>query len=57
VNRTILAWHFADGTTLRDGQRLRKGKTYRCDGELVMCSRGLHASVRAIDRTLRLLDS
>jgi hypothetical protein len=47
--KSILAWHFTDGTELRDGRRLVVGKIYRHKGDLVPCESGLHASVRLID--------
>ena len=45
----ILAWHFTEGTTLRDGQPLEVGKTYTYEGEVKICKSGYHASRRLID--------
>ena len=45
----ILAWHFTDGMTLRDGQSLEVGKTYTYEGEIKICESGYHASRRLID--------
>ena len=45
----ILAWHFTDGMTLRDGQSLEEGKTYTYEGEIKICESGYHASRRLID--------
>ena len=45
----ILAWHFCAGWKLRDGQPLVVGQSYHVDGPLVLCERGLHGSIRAID--------
>jgi hypothetical protein len=40
----VLAWHFTNGMTLRDGQPLVVGKTYKYEGTLEMCAKGYHAS-------------
>ena len=46
----IRAWHFvADTRKLRDGQKLKVGKTYHHDGPVEMCHSGLHASRRVLD--------
>ena len=45
----ILAWHFTDGMTLRDGQPLVVGKTYRHEGDVEICESGYHASRRLFD--------
>jgi len=46
----MLAWHFTNGSKLRDGSPLPAiGETLRHDGPLVPCESGLHASVRALD--------
>ena len=45
----ILAWHFTEGRTLRDGQPLEVGKTYTHEGEIKICESGYHASRRLID--------
>ena len=45
----IRAWHFTDGMKLRDGTPLEAGRLYTVTPPLVMCEKGLHASVRAID--------
>ena len=45
----ILAWHFTEGRTLRDGQPLEVGKTYTHEGEIKICASGYHASRRLID--------
>ena len=45
----ILAWHFTEGTTLRDGQPLEVGKTYTHGGDVEICKSGYHASRRLID--------
>ena len=45
-------WHFiAEDRRLRFGNHelVEEGKTYRTDGEPVLCHRGLHASERALD--------
>jgi len=47
--KDIMAWHFCRNWQLMDGRKLSIGKTYRHKGKLVLCSRGLHASQRAID--------
>ena len=47
--KKILAWHFTEGATLRDGQPLEVGKTYTHEGEVKMCESGYHASRRLID--------
>jgi hypothetical protein len=55
-NESILAWHFlclpdVDGNyrTQHSNEIVRVGETLRYDGELELCKRGLHASVRLID--------
>jgi hypothetical protein len=51
-NEGILAWHFIpEDRLLRygDGRLVEAGKTYTVDPPVVLCTRGLHASVRAID--------
>ena len=46
----IRAWHFvADNRLLRDGQKLKVGKTYHHKGFVKMCHSGLHASRRVLD--------
>ena len=45
----ILAWHFTEGATLRDGQPLEVGKTYTYRGDVEICMSGYHASRRLID--------
>lgn len=45
----MLGWHFTKGMRLRDGTPLEAGRLYIVTGPLIMCERGLHASVRAID--------
>jgi hypothetical protein len=49
--KTILAWHWTDGTTLRDGTPLVVGKTYRLPKGVrpEMCVEGYHASVKLMD--------
>ena len=47
--KKILAWHFTNGTVLRDGQPLVVGKTYTHEGKVVICKSGYHASRRLID--------
>ena len=47
--KTIEAWHFCDGSQLRDGQELEVGRTYTHTGNVSMCHSGLHASRRIID--------
>lgn len=42
--KKILAWHFTDGMTLRDGQPLVVGKTYRHNEKVELCESGYHAS-------------
>ena len=56
MSRPILAWHFLrDDRTLqfehnkRENVKVRVGQTLRYKGELSLCHRGLHASVRLID--------
>ena len=48
---TVLAWHFRwlDGTTeyLREPEQV--GKSYSCEGRLVLCGNGFHASEKVID--------
>jgi hypothetical protein len=41
----VLAWHFTNGWKLRDGTPLKVGRTYKHEGDIVMCSSGYHASV------------
>jgi hypothetical protein len=55
-NESILAWHFLrlpdhDGNycTQHSNEIVRVGETLRYDGQLALCVRGLHASVRLID--------
>lgn len=44
------AWHFHNGSTLRDGRPLPKvGETIVHDGEPILCVQGLHASIRPLD--------
>jgi hypothetical protein len=46
----IRAWHFVkDDGTNRDGIKEEIGKWYRVEGEIKLCQRGLHGSVRLID--------
>ena len=48
----IRAWHFLpDNGRIqnRDGRTVEVGKTYSCDGPLVICENGMHASRRLID--------
>jgi hypothetical protein len=50
--RTVLAWHFLrDNGRLANGDRRKvvPGRTLKHKGELILCSSGLHASVRALD--------
>ena len=49
TDEKILAWHFTEGRTLRDGQPLEVGKTYTHEGEIKICESGYHASRRLID--------
>ncbi len=51
MSKGILAWWFAAGDTLPhgDGRRIVVGETHEVKGDIVPCSRGLHASVRLID--------
>ncbi len=42
--KKVLGWHWTNGMTLRDGQPLVVGKTYKHEGTLEMCVRGYHAS-------------
>lgn len=46
-----LYWHFlaADGRMTYTNKLVEVGKTYRIEGEVVLCKRGLHASARALD--------
>ena len=48
---TVLAWHFRrlDGTTeyLREPEQV--GKSYSCEGVLVLCGNGFHASEDVLD--------
>ena len=46
-----LYWHFlaSDGRMAYTGELVEVGKTYRIEGEPVLCKRGLHASARALD--------
>ena len=44
MKEPVLAWHFTDGMSLRDGQKLVVGKEYVFDGEPIMCACGYHAS-------------
>jgi hypothetical protein len=47
--RKILAWHFC-GDTLRDGRPIPPdGEALDHEGELIMCAKGLHASVKIMD--------
>jgi hypothetical protein len=47
--RKILAWHFC-GDTLRDGRPIPPdGEVLEHEGELIMCAKGLHASVKIMD--------
>jgi len=47
--KKILAWHFTDGMSLRDGQSLEVGGKYTYEGEVKICESGYHASRRLID--------
>ena len=50
--QTMLAWHWlAANRRLQYGTRevVEAGRTYRVEGPLAMCRRGLHASRRALD--------
>ena len=48
--KTVKAWHWVkDDWTLRDGQKVKVGKTYVVYGKLTMCERGLHASKKVLD--------
>lgn len=50
VVERILAWHFlANNGRMRDGTPVEVGRTYRGGRSLVLCKKGLHASVRALD--------
>ena len=52
MSNPILAWHFLpDDRRLAngDGRPVTPGSRLTVDGPVVMCSHGLHASVRAID--------
>ena len=46
-----LGWHFNVNNRLANGdrRRIRVGTTHRVKGPPVLCSRGLHASARALD--------
>ena len=46
-----LYWHFlaADSRMTHTNKLVEVGKTYRIEGEPVLCKRGLHASARALD--------
>ena len=47
----MLAWHFLnnDGTLRKGGLKVTPGMTLRMRGKLVMCERGFHYSLRALD--------
>jgi hypothetical protein len=45
----LTAWHFTNGTKLRDGRPLEVGRVYRHKGVVIPCRSGLHASTRLID--------
>jgi hypothetical protein len=47
----LLAWHFLnDKGTLRDGvTNVEAGQTLRVTGKIVLCERGLHASIKPLD--------
>lgn len=47
----IYGWHFVanDRKLAHSGEPLELGRTYRVDGEIVPCRRGLHGSLRLID--------
>jgi hypothetical protein len=48
-NKKILAWRFC-GDTLRDGRPIPPdGEVLTHEGELIMCAKGLHASVKIMD--------
>lgn len=47
---SVLAWHWSDGMACRyDGRPIVTGGTLRVEGALVLCQRGLHASVGLLD--------
>ncbi len=45
----IAAWHWTDGSKLRDGTPLEEGRTYVHEGKLKLCEDGYHASRRIMD--------
>ena len=50
--KKIRAWHFLqENKKLRWGTQeiVEGGKTYSCDGSLVLCENGMHGSVRIMD--------
>ena len=51
--RTVLAWHFlpANGCLARSAPpvKVEVGRTYRVDGEPVLCEHGLHGSLGVLD--------
>lgn len=50
MTETVIAWHFTNGNTLRDGRPVPPpGKWLVHDGVILPCVSGLHASERLID--------
>lgn len=49
--KKILAWHFigADRRMTHDGMAIEPGYVYSEPGEPILCERGMHGSIRAID--------
>ena len=49
--KKILAWHFvnAERTLAHDGMSIEPGYVYSEPGETILCERGMHGSINALD--------
>ena len=52
MSEPIVAWHFARADRklgYGDGRTIERGSIFHIDGNIGLCTRGLHGSVRALD--------
>ena len=52
MEEKVLAWHFAKSErklNYGDGREIIVGETHEVEGEIKLCSRGLHASINVLD--------